>query len=78
MLSSAKHEIPINLQVCHTQVAFCLKSLLNAMSACFSVLDVFRIIPLVKAFHAVVFLTTCQLPRLKSQIEDSNKNIWPV
>ena len=48
------------------------------MSSCVSVLDVFRIIPLVKAIHAVVFLTACQLPRLKGEIEDSNNNIWPV
>ena len=48
------------------------------MSSCFSVLVVFRIIPLVKAFHSVVFLTAYQLLRLKGEIEDSNNNIWPV
>ena len=48
------------------------------MSSCFSVLDVFRIISLVKAHYSVVFLTACQLPRLKGEIEDNNNDIWPV
>ena len=49
-----------------------------AMSSCSSVLDVFRIIPLVKALHSVVFLTAWQLPRLKRQIEDNSNSIWSV
>ena len=50
-------------------MAFCFQSVLNAMSSCYSVLDVFRIIPLVKALHSVVFLSACQLPRLNVKLK---------